>query len=457
LNPPADLLRTLHAQALLDQCIHCGLCLPACPTYTLLGTELDSPRGRISLIRAAAQGRIELEGTFEKHIQLCLACRSCGSACPSGVQYGALVELARLSVEAQRRPGWVERLLRWLGLRQVMPHLGRLRALAWLVRVYQGLGLPGLVGRLGFLPVRLRLMEGMLPPQTSHSHERVTERGFSYSGKLAGAEPLPAVAFFHGCIQEAFLAGVNRATLRVLQANGRAVHTFAGQTCCGAAHLHLGELEQARELARRNINAFFQAEKAAGQEFAAIINNAGGCGACLKEYAHLLQEDPLYAGPAAAFSARVQDISEFLAGELDSGRGCPPRGRLEGTAVYADSCHLRHAQKVTAQPRRLLAAIPGLKLVELKQPDHCCGSAGVYNLVHTGVANDLLDRKMADIARTGADWIVAANTGCYMQLVYGVKKSGSRARVAHVVELLDESYRREAAGGGQGGADDAQD
>jgi glycolate oxidase iron-sulfur subunit len=245
------------------------------------------------------------------------------------------------------------------------------------------------------------------------------------------------VAFFHGCIQEAFLSGVNQATVRVLQRNGFSVHFPVQQTCCGAAQLHVGEAELARELARRNIDAFFAAQPE-GQPFAALINNAGGCGATLKEYAHLLADDPRYASRAAVFVSRVQDISEFLAVNLN----VPPLGEMQGVATYSDSCHLRHAQKVVAQPRRLLAGIPGLTLRELAHPDHCCGSAGVYNLVQTDTANALLERKMTEIAATGAEWIVAGNTGCYLQLIYGVRQSGSPARVVHLVEMLDESYRR---------------
>ena len=429
-NSPPLPLHSPEIKGLLDQCIHCGLCLPACPTYTLLGTEMDSPRGRISLMRAASEGRIELEGAFQEHINLCLACRSCETACPSGVQYGSLVEMARVSLEANRVPGRLEKLARWLGLRQMMPHLGRLKWLTRLARLYQKTGLPGLIGRMHFLPERLRLMEGMLPA--------LPEKYSTYrQPALAMGEKRGAVAFFHGCIQEAFLAGVNQATVRVLQRNGYEVHFPAGQTCCGAAQLHMGEVELARSLARANIDAFFQAQEG-GAPFEAIVNNAGGCGASLKEYAHLLSGDPAYARRAAVFAARVQDISEFLSERL----AVLPLGELRGVATYSDSCHLRHAQKVVRQPRRLLESIPGLKLVELKQPDHCCGSAGVYNIVQTEVAAELLDRKMEDIASTGAGWIVTTNTGCYLQLVYGVKKSGMKARVVHLVELFDESYRR---------------
>jgi len=238
------------------------------------------------------------------------------------------------------------------------------------------------------------------------------------------------VAFFHGCVQEAFLSHINKATIRVLQRNGYEVHFPQGQTCCSAAPLHLGEDELARDLARRNIDAF------ASEKYDAIINNAGGCGATLKEYTHLLKHDPAYAAKAEQFVAKVKDISEFLADHLNT----PPQGQVKVRATYVDSCHLRHAQKVVRQPRSLLQTIPGVELIELKRADHCCGSAGVYNIVQVEAASEVLDNKMADITATGADTIVVTNTGCYMQLLYGVRRVRLQARVVHLVELLDQSY-----------------
>ncbi len=417
-------------QAKLQQCIHCGLCLQACPTYMLFGTEMDSPRGRISLIRAASEGRIDFAGAFQEHIQLCLACRACKSACPSGVQYGSLVEMARISIEERRQPDLFERVVRWLALRQLMPRLPRLKSIARLARLYQSLGLSALVRRMAFLPQRLKIMEGLLPsmPQYYADYRQPAPALGTQHGR---------VAFFYGCIQEAFMAQVNQATIRVLQTNGYEVHFPTAQTCCGAAQLHLGEAALARQLARQNIDAFLQADAAHGP-FMAIINNAGGCGASLKEYAHLLKEDPLYAEKASRFSALVKDISEFLAGHLN----VIPSGEVRARVTYADSCHLRHAQKVVDQPRRLLQGVPGIELVEMKKPDQCCGSAGVYNIVQVQAANAILDGKMSDIAATGAEIIVTTNTGCYMQLMHGVRKTHLPARVAHPVEILDQSYRQ---------------
>lgn len=424
-------LQSPETARLWQQCIHCGLCLQACPTYVVFGTEADSPRGRISLIRAASQGRIELDGAFQEHIDLCLACRSCETACPSGVQYGALVETARVALEQDRRPAWPERLLRWLALRQLMPNVGRLKFIARLGRLYQVSGLSALVRRLNFLPARLKTMEAMLPP--------LPARYPDYSHPAPARGPRRGkVAFFYGCVQEAFLADINAATVRVLQENGFDVEFPARQTCCGAAQLHLGELELTLQLARQNIDALLDPP---GEPYAAIINNAGGCGAALKGYAHLLKDDPGYAQKAVSFVEKVQDISEFLAGQ----GLVPPRGELKARLTYSDSCHLRHAQKVVQQPRDLLRAIPGVELVELSRPDLCCGSAGVYNLVQTESADAILDLKMQDIAATDAELIVATNTGCYFQLLNGVRRLGYPARVVHLVELLDQSYRN--AGG----------
>lgn len=426
------LLTTDSFQDMLQQCIHCGLCLQACPTYSVFGTETDSPRGRIDLMRAAAQGRISLDGAFEQHIDLCLGCRACETACPSGVKYGALVETARTVLEQEATPGPDERFIRWLSLKQLLPHLGRLRWMARLLRIYQWSGLPRLVRGLNLLHGPLRVMEGMLPPL----HTRF--RDYSKPAPALG-EKRGVVAFFYGCIQEAFLSPVNEATIRVLQRNGYEVIFPQQQTCCGAAAQHMGDRAQAVFQARRNIDAFLEA----GEQVAAIINNAGGCGAALKEYPHLLEHDPDYAAKARRFAAKVMDISEFLADNLHN----PPQGAVPGRVVYSDSCHLRHAQGVVRQPRELLRQIPGLELVELERPERCCGSAGVYNLVQWESGQAILEEKMQDIERSGADTIVATNTGCYLQLVYGAQQSARHPRVVHLVELLDASYQAgEAAG-----------
>jgi glycolate oxidase iron-sulfur subunit len=434
MNPPIQetiLFQDADFQQKLARCIHCGLCLQACPTYAVYGTEMDSPRGRIALIRLAAQGGISPEDfreTFSRHIRLCLACRSCESACPSGVQFGSLVETARIVVENNRKPGWGERLLRWWGIEQMMPHLRRLKALGVMIWFYEFIGLQRLIRGVHFLPAFLQYMESILPP---------VQLRFTPPGKTLPAliEPRGDTTLFVGCIQEGLLSAVNQATIHVLQRNGFSVTAPAKQTCCGAAHLHLGDLKGARELARQNIDVFLAQE----YKNMPILCNAGGCGLSLKEYPHLLKDDAQYAGPARRFADRVQDISEFLAANLVQ----PPLGLVARRAVYADSCHLRHGQKVVQPPRQLLSLVPGLELVEMATPERCCGSAGVYNIAQKDTANAVLDAKMADITASGADLIVSSNTGCHMQLLAGARRAGLNADVLHVVEVLELSYNSE--------------
>jgi glycolate oxidase iron-sulfur subunit len=420
-------------KSLVNQCIHCGLCLQACPTYDVFGTEMDAPRGRIALMRAASEGRIteELADTFSRHINLCLSCLSCQTACPSGVKYAKLIETTKIALERHREqePGLpvAERALRWVALKQTMPHVGRLKVAARALKVYEATGVQKVVRRTNLLPRPMKAAEAILPA--------ISTRYRDYSKPaLAMGEKRGEVAFFIGCIQEAFLNSVNEATIRVLQRNGFEVHFPAGQTCCGAAQLHIGEEELAQDLARKNIDAF--------ERYDVIINNAGGCGATLKdEYEDLFRDDPVYSEKARSFARKVKDINEFLLVNLRE----QPTGVIKVRVTYSDSCHLRHAQKVIQQPRALLKLIPGLQLVELRQPDRCCGSAGVYNIVHSETADQVLDAKMADIKATGAEIIVASNTGCHMQLLAGVRRAGLNAdgrdvRVMHVVELLDMSY-----------------
>ncbi len=425
-----EILQSPAYKARLIQCIHCGLCLQACPTYAVFGTEMDSPRGRIALMRAAAEGRIGLEeftNAFTKHLSLCLACRACETACPSGVQYGILIDGAQAAIAMNRRIGVIERFIRWLGLRQLMPNLSLLKLVARVMWLYEITGVQRIVRALApaLLPRPLRAMEEILPP--------IEPRYRDYRAPApAIGEKRGEVAFFIGCIQEAFLAQVNEATIRVLQRNGYEVHFPAGQTCCGAAHIHQGEHALARELARRNIDAFL------ARDYEAIISNAGGCGATLKdEIVHLFHDDPVYFEKAKKFAAKVKDISEFLVTHLH----VPPTGTLNARVTYVDSCHLRHVQKVVKPPRELLQRVPGIQLIELKMPDRCCGSAGVYNIVQAETADAILDAKMQDVASTGADWIIVSNTGCHMQLIAGARKARLKMPVYHVVQVLDMSYQ----------------
>jgi glycolate oxidase iron-sulfur subunit len=412
-------------QSDLDRCVHCGLCLNACPTYRELRVEMDSPRGRIYQMVQVAGGA-PISPSYIEHIDLCLACRGCETACPSGVQYGRLVEAARAEIENKIRRPWRERFLRWMVFRKLLPSRRSLELAGALLKLYQASGLKRLAALPGFLPARLREIDALSP-------EIETPFFFAYYGKTLAAEGerRHRVAFLGGCIANISFARLNEATVRVLQRNGCEVSIPASQNCCGALHVHAGIRDQARQLARRNIDALLNGG------FDAIITNAGGCGSTLKEYGELLEHDSEYAEKARLFSGLVKDVNEFLASiELN-----PPMRVVPLTVTYQDSCHLAHGQKIRSAPRKLLASIPGLELREMQLSDLCCGSAGIYNVVHTGMAMALLKKKMDSVNATGAPVIAASNPGCMLQLRAGVKKFGQGQRVAHVVEILDEAYR----------------
>ena len=404
----------------LDQCVHCGLCLTQCPTYRVTHLETESPRGRIHLVRAAGEGRIAPTERFAEHLYLCLMCRACETACPSGVKYGRIAEAAR---EVLGPPGGrFSRAVAGLAFTQMFPRLGRMRLLFTMLRAYQRSGLR-ILARL--LPKRLREMEALLPP--------VPDRFFApESALLPALGPRRArVAFLSGCVMPLLFGEINEATVRVLRRNGCDVLIPKDQGCCAALNVHNGETVAAKAMARRNIDTFLSA----GVD--AVIVNAAGCGATMKEYGHLLAADPQYAEKASRFSSMVRDASEFLAGlGLVGGLG-----RLEMTVTYQDPCHLAHGQKVRAQPRQLLAAVPGVTLVEMDASDRCCGSAGIYNITHPDMSQTLLEEKMAAIERTKAPAVVAPNPGCMLQLRSGVQRTGNGVTVYHLMDLLDRAYQ----------------
>jgi len=415
-------------QADLDKCVHCGLCLNACPTYRELHVEMDSPRGRIFQMKQVAAGAPVTE-TYIRHMDLCLACRGCESACPSGVAYGRLIEAARTQIEPHRRRSWPVRLLRGFVFETLLPSRRWMRLAASLLRVYQATGLRAP----GFFP-RLREMESLAP--------RVeTPFFFDQIGRVfpARGERRYRVAFLAGCVANVSFARLNEATVRVLQANGCEVTIPEQQTCCGALHVHSGLRDTARGLARRNIDA------CVGDAFDAILTNAAGCGSTLKEYHELLEHDPAYAERAREFSTRVKDVTEFLASIEPpiepSGEPTARLGEMCETVTYQDSCHLAHGQGVRSAPRELLRRIPGLTLREMPLADVCCGSAGIYNVVETKMSMDVLKSKMASVNASGAGRIATANPGCMLQLQAGVKRFGRGQRVSHVIEILDEAYR----------------
>jgi glycolate oxidase iron-sulfur subunit len=409
----------------ISRCVHCGFCLNYCPTYVALGLETESPRGRIHLIDALSRGHIEPKRPVLEHLDLCLQCRACETACPSGVRFGRIMEGARAQVMAAGRQPLSWR-LRSIALRWTLPHPRRLRLLAILLRFYQRSGLQSLARRtrlLRLLPFGLHNMEQFLPPLASH---------FFIAGSTNpnDGDGAPRVGLLTGCMMPFFFPQTHEATMRVLERNGYRVVVPQEQVCCGALFVHGGDRQAARRLARRNIDVFL----ATGVE--AVIVNAAGCGSTLKEYGELLADDPEYAGKAAHFSSLVKDISEFLV-ELPFQQAL---GRLERRVTYQDSCHLAHAQRITAAPRQLLKAIPGLELVEMQNADRCCGSAGIYNVTQREMSLRLLSDKMETIAATGASAIVTANPGCMLQLEVGLRLHRLQGTVSHVVEVLDEAY-----------------
>jgi glycolate oxidase iron-sulfur subunit len=410
----------------LDKCVHCGLCLNACPTYRELGLEMDSPRGRIYQMAQVANGA-PITDAYREHIDLCLACRGCETACPSGVKYGRLIEAARADIEQRTTRPLFARIARKFVFDYLLPSRTLLRLAGGGLWLYQRSGLQGLVRASGILKIMgLRDAESLAPSVEVPFFYRQMGRVFPAQG-----ERKYRVALLSGCIANICFARLNEATVRVLQANGCEVTIHDGQTCCGALHVHAGLRDSARKLARKNIDALADAG------FDAILTNAGGCGSTLKEYDELLEHDPRYAGPARRFVSLMKDVNEFLAST-----GLNPRmGEVPGVATYQDSCHLAHGQRVRSAPRELLRQVPGLTLKEMPMSDLCCGSAGIYNVVHTNMALALLEKKMRSVNSTRADRIVTANPGCMLQLRAGVERHGHGQRVSHVVEVLDEAYR----------------
>ena len=419
------------SQELAEDCVHCGFCLPSCPTYVLWGQEADSPRGRIYLMKAGLDGRAEWNDAFQRHFDTCLGCMACVTACPSGVRYDRLLEATRPQVERHGRRSVGDRLFRQL-IFSLFPHPDRLRAMRVPLALYQKTGLQRLVrssGLMRLMPDRVAAMERLLPPipengASSELPERIAPIG----------EPRRRVGLLLGCVQRVFFSHVNHATARVLAAEGCDVHVPRDQGCCGALMMHAGRDAEAVEAARRTIDAF---ERAGVDQ---VVINAAGCGSAMKQYGELLDGDPQYAERARAFSAKCVDISELLA-ELEPRA---PRHPLNVTVAYHDACHLQHAQRVKQPPRQVLRTIPGLELREIAESDVCCGSAGIYNLVEPDAAAALRDRKVTNILGTGADVVVSGNPGCMMQIRWGLDVAERSMASLHTIELVDASIRGEA-------------
>ena len=413
---------------LLRACVHCGMCLPSCPTYRLTGQEMSSPRGRLWLMRAVADDRLDLlDPLFDEQMYQCLNCRACEAVCPSGVHYGPLVEASRAQLERHRPRGLPERAVRRAGLDWLFGDDRRLRAVVRMLRLSQKSGLTALARKIGLLNILGMEDLEALTPEISRQpllpgHERWT------SDPVAGQTG--SARLFNGCVMGTAFANTNRAAARVVARNGADVDVPAGQQCCGALHVHAGMMDEARVLARKNIVAF----EATGED--PIIVTAAGCGAALKEYGYLLKDDPVYAERARRFSERVRDFTEYL-GEREL---VPPTRVIRRTVTYQEPCHLAHAQRISQQPRQLMHAVPGLELVEMKESSLCCGSAGIYNIIREEMANELGDRKALHAMETHATEVISANPGCQMQVRASLRRNGSTARVRHIADLLDEAY-----------------
>jgi glycolate oxidase iron-sulfur subunit len=416
----------------LDKCVHCGLCLNACPTYRELGLEMDSPRGRVYQMVQVANGAA-ITPSYLEHIGLCLACRGCESACPSGVPYGRMVEDARAEIEGQAKRGRIATAVRRFAFEKLLQSRGWMTTAGTLLYLYEASGMKALARAMGLMKLL-----GPLGDLAQLAPSAEPPFFFSQIGRTFPPEGPKRyrVAFLSGCIANVAFARLNEATVRVLQRNGCEVVVPPGQGCCGALHVHSGLKDEARKLARTNIDAL-NIDAVMGGGFDAVITNAAGCGSTLKEYGELLEEDREYAHKARAFAAKMKDITEFLA-EIELN---PRMGRLEAAVTYQDSCHLAHGQKIRSAPRKLLAAVPGLEFREMPGADICCGSAGIYNVVENEMSMQILASKMASVNATGAQIIATANPGCLLQLEAGVRLHGSKQRVMHVVEVLDQAYR----------------
>jgi len=412
------------------KCVHCGFCLQACPTYLETGLETESPRGRIALMKAVNEGRIGITPDVYRHWDLCIQCRACEVACPSGVPYGNLIEATMSEVDQRRKKGLLARIMGSFVLNSIIPKQGRLELVASLLRLYERSGLQAAIRK-------TKVLSTLAPSlaELELSSPSVSKRRFKARGQVVPAqgEMRARVAILSGCVMPLMHGPEMDAAMRVLTRNGCEVEVTKGQGCCGAIHSHVGDLERARELARKNIDAF----EARGVD--AVIVASAGCGARMKEYGHLLENDPGYAERASRFSETVKDIHEYLV-DLPF---TPPTARLDKRVTYQDSCHLANAQRITDAPRTILTSIQGVELVEMERSDVCCGAGGTYTITEREFSLRVLDSKMRNVGRTGADVLATANPGCVLQLQYGAQRYGPPVEVAYVTDLLDEAYRRE--------------
>ena len=425
------------AEADMYRCVHCGLCLSSCPTYVELGVETESPRGRIALMKAVNEGRLEINQRVASHWDMCLQCRACEAVCPSGVPYGRMMEKTRSQMlDRDNRSAEKKGIIR-LFLREALPHQRRLRWGARAIRAYQRSGLQKLVrGSRGLrlLPGHISELEAQLPAMRGPFFGP-TSQTYRARGRPAGQSPKLTVGLLSGCVMPLVQGSTMEAAVGVLTRNGCDVVVPMGQGCCGALNVHSGDLEYGRRMARHNIDVFLSA----GVD--RIVVASAGCGSAMKEYHELLDGDPSYAEKAQQFSQLTMDIVELLVSLPFE----PPKAPVNRKVTYQDPCHLAHAQRITAAPRDILRSIPGLELVEMEHADMCCGAAGLYSVLQKELAGKILARKMRNIAATGAEQVVTANPGCMMQIEQGLRSMGDSSSVVHVVDVLEEAYRAEEA------------
>jgi len=428
----------------LTNCMRCGFCLPACPTFRETGVEAESPRGRIALMKAAVDGLMEPDHKFEEQMDHCLGCRACEPACPAGVKYGQLIEQTRDAIEKHTtRHRWWVKSARKVAFEGLFPSPGRMRMLGGALKLYQKSGLQKLTrgtGIMNLFPAHLKQMEKIMPETTGTGV--VKEIGVRHPAK---GEKIGTVGLFRGCIMDIMFTKTNVNTVKLLTEAGFEVVIPDTQTCCGALHAHSGEGDGAKDLARRNIRAF----KEAGVDW--IASNAGGCGALLIEYDHLLHDDPEWKENAAWFSSRSLDVSKLV---VEHGR-IPAFAAAQGTDVrvtYQDSCHMRNVMKSSEAPRKLMKSVAGAQFVEMVDSDRCCGSAGIYNLTQPEMAGDILDKKMECAKNTSAQYMITSNPGCLLQMKAGISKSGmdNEMKAVHLVDFLYENMVGAGSGSGSG-------
>ncbi len=413
----------------LTNCMHCGLCLPVCPTYAISGMERSSPRGRIRLIKSVAEGTLDVTDGFVNEMNFCLDCQACETACPAGVKYGSLVESARNQIRMQGRESTLATTLKWILLRNVLSRKYMLKLAARLLGIYQGSGLEALMKR-SFVFKKLAPTLFKVQVLAPRIDGRFFDDVYPETVRPAGAVK-HRVGFLSGCIMNVAFAGVHEDTVKVLLHHDCEVIIPKQQVCCGSLQAHNGDFEVARSLAKKNIDVFLNAK------VDVIIMNSAGCGALMKEYGHYLADDPLYAAKAAQLSAKVKDITEFLA---ETGMKLPVVP-FDHTVSYHDACHLAHAQQVTRQPRELLRSIPGIAFTELPEASWCCGSAGIYNVVRHDDSMKILERKMNNVSSVDVEYLVANNPGCITQIEHGCAQRALKTKVVHFATLLRMAYR----------------